>query len=61
MYTICIVSNSDTDIAEVALSKCVNTNEGMQVEAVDEVFPYSEEYEVTYDYELLEGLKEHQK
>ena len=61
LHSKCIVSNSNADLAVVALTKCVHTNEGQQVRTVDEVFPYSEEYEVTYDYELLEGLTEHQR
>lgn len=61
LHSKCIISNSNADLAEVALSKCVHTNEGQQIRTVDEVYPYSEEYEVTYDYKLLEGLTAHQR
>ena len=45
-----------TDVAEVALSKCVETNEGKMEESTEEIHPTSEKYEVIYDYELLDEV-----
>ena len=43
-----------TDVAELALSKCVETNEGKMKMYTNSIHPTSKEYLVTYHYDLLE-------
>lgn len=45
-----------TDVAEVVLSRCVETNERRMEESTEDIHP---KYLVTYDYELLDGVIPH--
>ena len=45
-----------TDVAEMCLSRCVETNEGDQTSFMDKVRPGSEAFQVTYDYEFLQEV-----
>ena len=45
---------TDTDVAEMCLSKCVETNEGELTSFMDKVRPTSDGYHVFFDYEVLE-------
>lgn len=48
-----------TDIAEMVLSKCIETNEGRMEGSTEEIYPTSIKYQVTYDYELLDRVIPH--
>jgi len=43
-----------TDVAEIALSKCVEINKGKMEMYTNSIHPTSKEYQVTYHYDLLE-------
>lgn len=44
---------TDTDVAKMCLSKCVETNEGELTSFMDKVRPTSDGYHVSFDYEVL--------
>ena len=43
-----------TDVAEMCLSKCVETNEGELTSFMEKVRPTSDAYDVSFDYEFLD-------
>ena len=45
-----------TDVAEMCLSRCVETNEDEQTSFMDKVRPSSESFQVTYDYDFLQEV-----
>ena len=48
--------STHTDVAEMCLSRFVETNEGDQTSFMDKIRPGSEAFQVTYDYEFLQEV-----